>query len=110
VLLPSIHLTQLYQTNSLAEECFDIPEDQILCVPSVDHDAVEPFDPYPAEILLNIQIMSRVLEGQQVLRFNCIGDFFPQITISGLFVPVATLLRGVLSTCCAKFVLVPDKR
>jgi hypothetical protein len=36
--------------------------------------------------------MLRILEGRQVLRFNCLGDFFPQITISGPSVPVATLL------------------
>jgi hypothetical protein len=53
--------------------------------------------------------MSRILEDQQVLRFNCPGDVFPQIIISGPSVPVATLLCRVLWTCCAKFVLVPDK-
>jgi hypothetical protein len=56
---------------------FDAPENQIRCVPSLDHDSVETFDPHPAEIPLNVQIMSRILEDQQVLRFNCIGDFFP---------------------------------
>jgi hypothetical protein len=40
-------------------------------------------DPYPAEIILNAQIMSRFLEEQQVLWLNCHGDFFPKITISG---------------------------
>jgi hypothetical protein len=75
---------------------FDAPEDQIRCVPSLDHDAIETSDPYPAEILLNVQIMSRILEGQQVLRFNCLGDFFPQITISGPSVPVATLFCRVV--------------
>jgi hypothetical protein len=40
--------------------------------------------------------MSRILEDQQVLRFNCLGDFFPQITISGPSVPVPLLLRSVL--------------
>jgi hypothetical protein len=29
-----------------------------------------------------------------VLRFNCLGDFFLQITISGPSLPVATLLFG----------------
>jgi hypothetical protein len=33
---------------------FDAPEDQIRCVPSLDHNAVETFDPYPAEIPLNV--------------------------------------------------------
>jgi hypothetical protein len=41
---------------------FDAPEDQIRCVPSLDRDAVETFDPCPEEILLNVQIMSRILE------------------------------------------------
>jgi hypothetical protein len=49
---------------------FDAPEDQISCVPSFGHDAVETFDPHPAEIPLNVQIMSRIHEDQQVLRFN----------------------------------------
>jgi hypothetical protein len=40
---------------------FNAPEDQIRCVPTLDHDAVGPFDPYPAEIPINIQIMSRTL-------------------------------------------------
>jgi hypothetical protein len=79
-----------------ADDYFDAPKDQICFVPSLDHDAVETFDPYPAEISLNVQIMSRILENQQVLRFNCLGDFFPQITISEPFVPVAALLRRVL--------------
>jgi hypothetical protein len=70
ILLPMIHLTQLY--------------------------AVETFDPYPAEIPLNVQMMSQILEDQQVLRFNCLGDFFPQMTISGPSLPVATLLHRVL--------------
>jgi hypothetical protein len=78
------------------DEYFDAPEDQIRCVPSFHHDAVEPFDLYSAEIPLNVQIMPWIVQDQQVLRFNCIGDFFPQITISGPSVPVATLLRGVL--------------
>jgi hypothetical protein len=78
------------------DDYFDGPEDQIRCVPSLDHDAVETFDPYPAEIPLNVEIMSRILEDQQVFRFNCLGDFFPQITISGPFVPVATVLHRVL--------------
>jgi hypothetical protein len=92
------------------DDDFDAPEDQICCVPSLDHDTTKAFNPDPAEIPLNIEIMSRILEDQQVLRFDCLGNFFPQIAISGLSVPVATLLRWVLSTCRAKFVLVPDKR
>jgi hypothetical protein len=55
---------------------FDTPEDQIRCVPSLDYDAIETFDPDPTEIPFNVQIMSRILENQQVLRFNCLGDFF----------------------------------
>jgi hypothetical protein len=54
----------------------DAPEDQIRSVPSLHHDAIETFDPHPAEIPLNVQIMSRILEDQQMLRFNCLGDFF----------------------------------
>jgi hypothetical protein len=75
---------------------FDAPEDQIRCVPSLDHDAVETFDPYPAEIPLNVQIMSRILGDQQILRFNSLEDFFHQIIISGPSVFVVTLLRRVL--------------
>jgi hypothetical protein len=75
------------------DDYFGAPEDQVHCVPGLDHVAVETFDPYLAEILLNVQIMSRVLEDQQVLPVHCLGDFFPQITISRLSAPVATLLR-----------------
>jgi hypothetical protein len=32
------------------DDYFDAPEDQIRCVPSLDHDAIETFDLYPAEI------------------------------------------------------------
>jgi hypothetical protein len=78
------------------DDYFHAPEDQIHCGPSLDHDAVETFDPYLAEIPLNVQIMSRIPENQQVLRFNCLGDFFPIITISGPSVPVTTLLYRVL--------------
>jgi hypothetical protein len=46
----------------LCPDVFDAPEDQISCVPSLDHDAIEIFDPYPAEIPINVQIMSRILE------------------------------------------------
>jgi hypothetical protein len=53
------------------------PEDQISCVPSLEHDAVEIVDPCPDEIPLNVQIMSRLLEDQRVLRFNCLGDIVP---------------------------------
>jgi hypothetical protein len=78
------------------DDYFDAPDDQICCVPSLDHEAVETFDAYSDEIPLNVQIVLRILEDQQVLRFNCLGDFFPQITISGPSVSVATLLRRVL--------------
>jgi hypothetical protein len=94
---------------SCPDDYLDAPADQIRCVPSLDHDNVEIFNPYPAEIPLNIQIMSWILEEQHVLRFNSLGDFFPQITIFGPSVLVAALLRRVLYTCCAKFVLAPDK-
>jgi hypothetical protein len=33
---------------------FDAPNDQIRCVPGLGHDAVETFDPYSAEIPLNV--------------------------------------------------------
>jgi hypothetical protein len=49
--------------------------DGIRCVPSLDRDFVETFDPYPAETPLNVQIMSWILDDQQVFRFNCWGDF-----------------------------------
>jgi hypothetical protein len=78
------------------DDYFDVPENQIRCVPSLGHDAVEAFDPYPAEIPVNVQIMSRIREDQQVLPFICFRDLFPQITISGPSVSVATLLRRVL--------------
>jgi hypothetical protein len=91
------------------DDYVDAPEDQIDCVPSLDHDAVEIIDACPDEMPLNVQIMSRVLEDQQVLRFNCLGDIVPQSYISGPSVPVATLLHRVLQTCCAKFVPVTDE-
>jgi hypothetical protein len=78
------------------DDYFDAPEDQIRCVPSLDHNAVETFDPYPAQIPLNVQIISQILEDQHMLRCNCLGDFFPQVTISGPSVPIATLLHRIL--------------
>jgi hypothetical protein len=39
---------------------FDAPEDPICCVPSLDHDAVELFNPYTAEISLNVQTISGI--------------------------------------------------
>jgi hypothetical protein len=78
------------------DDYLDAPEDQIHCVLSLDHDAVETFDPYPDEIPLNVQIMSWSLEDQQMLQFDCLGDFFSQITIPGPSIPLATLLRRVL--------------
>jgi hypothetical protein len=92
------------------DDYVDAPDDQTDCVRSLDHDAVEIFDPWPDEIPLNVQIMSRVLEDQQLLRFNCLGDIVPQSCISGPSVPVATLRRRVLQTCYAKFVSVPDEQ
>jgi hypothetical protein len=107
---PKIPVCQDFRVDEFpCHDNFDAPEDQIRCVPSLDHDNLETFDPYPAEMPLNVQIMSWILEDQQVLQFNCLGDFFPQIIISGHSVPVATLLRGELQTCCTKFVLAPDK-
>jgi hypothetical protein len=92
------------------DDSFNAPEDQIRCIPSLNQDVVETFNPFLTEIHLNVQIMSRILEDQQVLRFNCPGDFFTQIIISGPSVPVETLLRRVLQTCCPKFLSVPDKQ
>jgi hypothetical protein len=92
------------------DDYVDAPEYQIDYVPSLDHDVVEIFNLCPDEIPLNVQIMSRVLEDQQVLRFNCLGDIVSQSYISGPSVPVATFLRWVLQTCCAKFVSVTDER
>jgi hypothetical protein len=92
------------------DDYVDAPEDQIDCVPSLDHDAVEIFNPCPDEIPLNIQIMSWVLENHKVLQFNCLGDIVHQSYISGPSVFVATLLRRVLQTCCATFVSVTDER
>jgi hypothetical protein len=78
------------------DDYFGAPEDQVRCFPGLDHAAVETFGPYLTEILLNVQIISRILEDQQVLPVHCLGDFFPQITISRLSAPVATLLhRGI---------------
>jgi hypothetical protein len=74
---------------------FEAPDDQIRCVPSLDHEAVETFDSYPAEIPLNIQIMSQILENKPVLQFNCFVDFFTQITVPEPSVPVAIFLRWV---------------
>jgi hypothetical protein len=59
------------------DDCFDAPEDQIHYVPCFVHDVVETFDPYSAEISLSVKIMSRILEDQQLLPFNCLGEFFP---------------------------------
>jgi hypothetical protein len=42
----------------------DAPEDQIRCVPSLDHNTVDTFAPYPAEIPLDVQIMQRILDDQ----------------------------------------------
>jgi hypothetical protein len=53
-----------------SDDDFDAPEDQMRCIHSLDHDPVETFDPCPAEIPLNVQIMSRILEDQQMFRFN----------------------------------------
>jgi hypothetical protein len=44
-----------------------------------------------------------------VLRVNCLGEFFFQITIPGPSVPVTALFCRVLETRWAKFVLVLDK-
>jgi hypothetical protein len=49
------------------EDCFDAPNDQIRCVPNLDHDAVEIFDPYRDKMTLGVQIMSRILEDEQML-------------------------------------------
>jgi hypothetical protein len=46
------------------DDYFNAPENQIRCVPSLDHDAVETFDPYPAEIPLNVKILSQIVEDQ----------------------------------------------
>jgi hypothetical protein len=86
----------LFDEFPCPDDDFDAPEDQIRCVPSPAHDAVETFDPCPTKIPLNIQIISQILEDQQVLRFNCLGDFFPQITISGPSMPIATVFRRAL--------------
>jgi hypothetical protein len=74
--------TALAKEFPCPDDYVDAPEDQIDCVPGLNHDAVEIFDPCPDEIPLNVQIMSRVLEDQQVLRFNCLGDIVPQNYIS----------------------------
>jgi hypothetical protein len=78
------------------DDCFDAPKDEIRCVPSLDHNAVETFDLHPVQILLSVQIMSGILENQQMLRCNGLEDFFPEITISGPSVPVTTPLRRTL--------------
>jgi hypothetical protein len=62
------------------------------------------------KIPLNVHIMSRVLEDQEVLPFNCLGDIVPQSYIFRPSVPAATLLCRVLQTCCAKSVSVTDER
>jgi hypothetical protein len=92
------------------DDSLDAPEDQIRCVSSFDHDAVEIFDSCLAEIPFNVLIMSPIHEDQQLLRFNYPGDILPQITISGQSVSVAMLLCQILQTCCVKFVLRPDER
>jgi hypothetical protein len=42
---------------------FEAPDD-IRCIPSLDHDPLETFDPDAAEVSLNVQILSRILEEQ----------------------------------------------
>jgi hypothetical protein len=44
------------------DDYLDAPDDQIRCVPSLNPDAVETFDTYPANRPLTVQIMLRVLE------------------------------------------------
>jgi hypothetical protein len=44
------------------DDYLDASDDQIPCVPSLDHDAIETFDPHPAEISFNVHIMSWILE------------------------------------------------
>jgi hypothetical protein len=70
--IASIYLPNASLLNEFPcpDDYIDTPEAQIRCVPSLDHDAIETFDPYPAELPLNVQIISRILEDQQVLRFN----------------------------------------
>jgi hypothetical protein len=59
--------------------------------------------------------MSRTVEDQEVLRFNCLGDFFPQITISGPSVLVATSLSGTLNLLrkihigTGQMIVIPEK-
>jgi hypothetical protein len=59
------------------DDYFDAPEDQIHCAPSLDHGAIETFDPYLAEIPLNAHIMSRILKKQQVLRRFLPSNHYP---------------------------------
>jgi hypothetical protein len=59
--------TNLSNEFPCPDDYFNALEDQIRCVPNLDHDAVEIFDPYQAAIHLNVQIMSWILEDQQML-------------------------------------------
>jgi hypothetical protein len=79
-----------------SDDYFDAPEDQICFTLCLGHNVIETFDPYRAERPVNVQIMPRILGDHEMLPFHYIGHFFRQITLSGPFMPVVTLLCRVL--------------
>jgi hypothetical protein len=71
------------------------PEDQIRCVSSLDHGVLETFDPYPAEIPLNVQIMSRSLRTN-----GCFDSIAPEISsLKSLSPDLLCLLRHFSIGC-----------
>jgi hypothetical protein len=47
--------------------------------------------------------MARILEDQEVLQFNCLGDMMSQFRPVPNRVPIPTVLHKVIETCCTKF-------
>jgi hypothetical protein len=68
--------------------CFDAVQDEGRDVAKFRLDVAQRIDPYRAEILINVQTMPDVRENSHLLRFNCLGDVVPPISISSASVPI----------------------
>jgi hypothetical protein len=68
--------------------CFDAVQNEGHDVAKFRHDVVQTIDPYRAEILLSARTMSDVRENSHLLRFNCLGNVVPLISISSTSVPI----------------------
>jgi hypothetical protein len=91
---------------SCFDDYIDASEDDVDFVPSFEPDRYEIVDQHSVEIPLNVQIISRILEDQQELRFNvseiCYSKsrfleflcLFPRFCI-GSFKPVAENSAGI---------------